>query len=316
MRRLFGLLAALTLFACGGVEPQAELTEFLPDDGAVDSEALRRRPDAGVPADAGATVRVMTWNAENFFDDVDDPRKEDTILTPAEVTAKTAALAAVVRTQSPDVLALQEVENETVLQRLAGELGLPHTALVPSYDFRGINVAVATRLPILRTVSHLGERLWAPDGSGPYRWARDCLEVHLAAPDGRELVVLVSHQTSQLDASAGSLKRQAQARRTREIADQLRTEDATRAVIIAGDMNDEPAAASIQLLVGDARWIDVATDVPDAERFSYYWRTPRRYDYLLPDEATAARRQSVTILHGPDVAAASDHAPVVATFAW
>ncbi|MBI5548910.1 MAG: endonuclease/exonuclease/phosphatase family protein [Deltaproteobacteria bacterium] len=330
MRRLFGLLASFGLFACGGldqppvtIEPpagedaQTAIVEAAgPDAGAmvtVDA-ALLTAPDAATPP--ATTVRVMTWNTENFFDDVDDPKREDTVVTTEEMDAKTAALAKVIQAQDPDVVSLQEVENEMVLQRLAAQTGLPFVALVPSYDFRGINVAVASRLPIARTVSHLGEKLYAPDGAGPYRWARDCLEVHLTAPDGRELVLLVNHQTSQLDTAAGDVKRQAQANRARSIADSLRTDDPSRAVIIAGDLNDEPSASSIGLLVSDGQWIDVATDVPDAERYTYVYNTPRRYDYLLPDAATAAKRTSVTIVHGDEVEAASDHSPVVATFAW
>lgn len=331
MRRLIGLLAALGLAACGGAGPTVMTIDPAAGDDAsavVDpagpDAGLVAFPDASEPAlpgpDASATpavtVRVMTWNTENFFDDQDDPYKEDTVVTTAEMDAKVAAVAEVIYAQAPDVVSLQEVENQSVLDKLAGMVGLPYTALVPSYDYRGINVAVASRLPITSTVSHLGEKFYAPNGAGPYRWARDCLEVHLAAPDGRDLVLLVNHQTSQLDTSSGDAKRQAQARRTRTIADGLIAADPTRAVIVAGDFNDLPDAASIGLLVADGAWIDVATDVPETDRYTYFWKTPRRYDYLMPDPATAARRTSVTIVHGDAVKAASDHSPVVATFAW
>ncbi|HEY3449920.1 MAG TPA: endonuclease/exonuclease/phosphatase family protein [Myxococcales bacterium] len=324
MRRLIGILASLTLVACGGLEqpPPANPDAAATGEDAGVAAVEPARPDAGAVAGPDAetppppppTVRVMTWNTENLFDDQDDPYKEDTVATTEAMEAKIAALAKVIAAQAPDVVSLQEVENDAVLRKLADAAGLPHTALVRSYDFRGINVAVASRLPISRTVSHLGEKFWAPDGSGPYRWARDCLEVHLAAPGGRDLVLLVNHQTSQLDTSTGEAKRQAQAGRARSIADALRDQDPDRAVIIAGDLNDEPGSASVGLIV-DGGYVDIANDVPEAERYTYVWNTPRRYDYLLPDPATAAARTRVSIVHGEDVKAASDHSPVVADFA-
>lgn len=323
MRRLVPLLSVLALSACGTADAPPAAPDSEPAgadagastvDPAAPDAATLAGPDARTPPPT-PNLRVMTWNVENFFDDQDDPDREDTVVTAAELEAKVAALAKVVGAQAPDVVALQEVENAAVLTRLADAVGLPYTALVRSYDFRGINVAVASRLPITRTVSHLGEKFYAPDGSGPYRWARDCLEAHLAGPNGREVVVLVNHQTSQLDTASGDDKRQAQAGRARSIADELRYLDPGRAVIIAGDMNDEPGSASIGLFLADGAYVDVATDVPEADRYTYFWKTPRRYDYLLPDPATAAARTAVAIVHGDDVKAASDHSPIVADFA-
>jgi len=321
MRTALPFLLVAVLTACGGVPP----TPLADPVSAMDAGALTEAPDAASipdasPAtipDAGSavTVRVMTWNTENFFDDVDDPKKEDTVVTTEQAQAKLDALAAAIQEQSPDILALQEVENVELLGKLGAKLGLPNVALVRSYDFRGINVGLATRYPITQTVSHLGEYLYAPDGQGPYRWARDCLEVHVASPAG-ELVLLVNHQTSQLDSTTGEVKRQSQSRRTREIADRLRAEVPTRPVFIVGDMNDEPPTASVGLLIAGAFFVDVANDVPEADRYTYVYKTKRRYDYLLPDAETAKHRLSVTIPHTPAVQAGSDHAPIVATFGW
>jgi len=81
-------------------------------------------------------------------------------------------------------------------------------------------------------------------------------------------------------------------------------------------MNDEPGSASVGQYLEGGAYVDVATDVPEAERYTYWWYSPRRYDYLFPDPATAAARTGVTIVHGDDVKAASDHSPVVADFAF
>ncbi len=318
MRSLLWIAACCVLSACQGAlnsSPEVEPGDASYRDSGVSPCDAATLADAGTLPDAGSTLRLMTWNAENLFDHLDDPKKEDTVLTPEAAETKVALVAATVREQAPDILAIQETENLELLTSLGARIDLPHVALVRSYDFRGINVGVASRFPITQTVSHLGEYLYAPGGNGPYRWARDCLEVHVAGPQG-PLVVLVNHQTSKLDTAAGDAKRQAQSRRTREIADRLRAEAPTRPVFIVGDMNDEPDSPSVGLLLAQGDFVDVATDVPDADRWTYRWQGPRRYDYLLPDRDTAARRRSTHIPHTPTVQAASDHAPIVATFAW
>lgn len=313
--RILAVLCALS--ACQTLPdspPEAETPDATAGDSGVIQCDAGTLPDAG-SVDGGATLRLMTWNAENLFDEVDDPKKEDTVLSPDEARSKLSRVASAIREQAPDIVALQETENLELLSTVGSQVGLPHVALVRSYDFRGINVGLASRFPITQTVSHLGEYLYSPGGAGPYRWARDCLEVHISAPNGA-LVVLVNHQTSKLDTAAGDAKRQAQSRRTREIADRLRAEVPTRPVFIVGDMNDEPPSPSVGLLVAGGDFVDVATDVPDGDRWTYVWQGPRRYDYLLPDRDTATRRLSVVIPHTAAVQAASDHAPIVATFGW
>lgn len=279
-------------------------------------------PDAGAgPADGGAHFTVVTWNVKNLFDEVNDPWKDDDVPTAAQVKAKLDQIGEVLRPLAPDVLALQEVENAGILDRLVdgqlSSLGLAHRRLVEAYDPRGIDVALATRVPITLAVSHalLDEQFYSPEGYGPYRWSRDCLEVHMDV-GSRTLVALVVHQISH---SSGSLenerKRQAQALKTRQIADALRAEDPQRLIVIVGDMNDDPDSVSMRQYTTGGTWIDVALDVPAHERWTYaYLGRLHRYDYILADVATAAWRTRVSIPHF-GAPYPSDHAPVTATFA-
>ena len=74
-----------------------------------------------------AQVRVMTWNVENLFLPGDDAGPD----TQATFDRKTAALAAVIDAETPDVLALQEVRPPEALDDLRGTLThhLPHAEL-------------------------------------------------------------------------------------------------------------------------------------------------------------------------------------------
>jgi len=278
--------------------------------------------DAGTPADAGRPTRppnftVMTWNVENLFDEKDDPDTDDTVLTSAQVEDKLTEVAAVVDLEGPDVLALQEIETFDLLRRLNLRLDakLPQYTLVPSHDPRGINVALMTRLPIVKTVSHATERFYAPDGSGPYSFPRDCLEVHLTLQDERNAVVLVNHQTSRLTYNSDR-KRQAQAKRTREIADALRAEDPARSVFIVGDMNDDPLAPSSQLYLAGGTWRDLAAELPSSDSYTYLYSGLKiRLDYVLSDETLLEWKEQVSIRHDDHVRVASDHFPIVVRYA-
>ena len=133
-------------------------------------------------------VTIMSFNAQNLFDNVDDPGKDDKAYLPlaakqndehiescneipveswrneclyldwsdAAVDHKLGVLAATIRQvnegQGADVIALQEVENVAILERLRKEhldgLGYLPAILVEGTDTRGIDVAFLSKLPI------------------------------------------------------------------------------------------------------------------------------------------------------------------------
>jgi hypothetical protein len=97
-----------------------------------------------------------------------------------------------------DVLCLQEVEDQDALDSFnrddLGPLGAgyPHRVVVEGNDPRRIDVAVCSRLPIVRTSSW---RFW-PDKSGDPVFGRDLLQAEITAPDGRSVHVFVNHLKS------------------------------------------------------------------------------------------------------------------------
>lgn len=144
---------------------------------------------SGPLAETGQRVSIMAFNVENLFDNVDDPAKDDaTYLALADkqdplhiagcnevevdrwrdqclnwdwsdavVDRKLAAVAAAILAagsgRGPDIVALQEIENLAIAERLRTEyLGAADyrpVVLVEGDDARGIDVAFLTRLPIV-----------------------------------------------------------------------------------------------------------------------------------------------------------------------
>ena len=144
---------------------------------------------AGLPASAPPAVTIMTFNAQNLFDNVDDPNKDDKAYLPIEAKQNDEHIAACneIRTtswrneclmldwsddaidhklgvmadtirqfadgQGADIIVFQEVENRAVLERLRVEhladAGYEPAILVEGDDDRGIDVAFLSKLPLV-----------------------------------------------------------------------------------------------------------------------------------------------------------------------
>ncbi|OFX22306.1 MAG: hypothetical protein A2V77_18800 [Anaeromyxobacter sp. RBG_16_69_14] len=259
-----------------------------------------------------STLRVVTWNVHDLFDEVDrttSPGDSDTVLTQMEVEAKLARLGRVLARLDADVVVLQEVENLGLLERLAaGPLaaGGYRAFLREGFDPRGIDVGVLARVPIVDCVSHLEDR--APGGAR--LWSRDLVEVHLDNFE-RPVVLLVNHLVSRLDASADG-RRLLQAARVREAVDELRATAACPVVLVLGDLNDLPGSAALRPLLGDGALADLGAGLSDVDSWTWSGGGAReRIDYaLLPrEDLTLVTR--VEVMSGPDITVASDHRPLL-----
>ena len=132
-------------------------------------------------------VSIMTFNVENLFDNVDDPDKDDKAYLPIEakqndahieecneievarwrdeclnldwsddaIDFKLGVLADAIRQidGGPDIVALQEIENLRMLERLnddyLADLGYSEAILIEGQDNRGIDVGFLSRLPVV-----------------------------------------------------------------------------------------------------------------------------------------------------------------------
>lgn len=273
------------------------------------------QPPQAAPRPVGrGTVRVATWNVHDLFDDLDrlmPPGDLDPVPAPEEVAAKLDRVAAVLRRLDADLVLLQEVETLALAEALAARTGHADARLLEAFDPRGIDVAVLSRLPIERYVSHLGEL--AADGTP--LWSRDCVELHAAAGE-RRLVLVGTHLISRVTDLPGA-RRLEQAARLREIADEVAAHDPGALVVAGGDLNDEPGSASLAPLLGDGEWLDPLAEAGLGETWTWLGLGGgARLDYLLLPRGQAWRAVSVAIVEGEDVIQASDHRPVVLDLSW
>ncbi|TJZ57506.1 endonuclease [Streptomyces piniterrae] len=218
---------------------------------------------------------IGTWNLENLF----RPGEEGGPETEAEYKAKLKGLADTIDRHAPDLLGVQEVGNPHALDDLLDLLdGNWHKALSKHPDQRGIRVGFISRLP-LTTIEEptafpapLGPVQVEDDGETADAMSRGALAVRVKPAHGPTVKVAVCHLKSKLltfpppppkrhfphgekerarYTAYALFRRGAEAVALRALADQLLDGNGrTNNVIVLGDFNDGPTAATTQILYG------------------------------------------------------------------
>lgn len=214
---------------------------------------------AGQPA----RLRLATWNLHNLFDEVDDPSVGDLTPSPSQVTKKLNNLGQALQVLGADVLAVQEVENRAILERLARANGYRYAILVEGNDTaRGIDVGLLSKVKVTGYASHREDRLPYVEGAGlDSRFSRDCLEVHLRTPE--PVVMLVNHFKSKVGKGKSSdCKRRAQAQRVAQIARSLAKRWPRSGLVVVGDLNDTLESWPLEPLARSGLFDPFATLAP------------------------------------------------------
>jgi len=264
-------------------------------------------------------LRIATFNAHNLFDDRPSGMTETE--EPAAYAAHLGALASVLSSLTADIVVLQEVEGLAALDDLAvaeQESGGPHhpvRVLVQGNDPRGINLGVLSRWPLDQVVSHRADTFGKGRPGGPFRYARDCLEIHLTY-SGRRTVLLAVHFKSKVPPDDPE-KRLAEAVHTRTIADDISDLDPAAAILILGDFNDGPESPAVLAVQGEGpnRYADTAASLPGAWTYEHSGQH-ELLDHQManPILASTLDRATIQIRHDGSQREASDHAPLAATY--
>ena len=261
----------------------------------------------GASADRPALIRVVSWNVHDLFDELDDPGTLDPPVPAAQVESRLELVAAVLRRLDADVVLLQEVERLPLLERLAARAGYPVARLLEGNDPRGIDVALLSRWPVPSYQGHATEL----GADGRQLWPRDAVEAEVALGEAR-LRLVGTHLSSRLSDPDGT-RRRLQSTRLRELADAAAEAHPAALLVVGGDLNDEATAPALAPLFADGRWLDGAGPAV-AGPAAWTWSDGRLLEAL--DHLAVAAGQGGDLLAGwvaggADVAAASDHRPVV-----
>ncbi|MEO6867046.1 MAG: endonuclease/exonuclease/phosphatase family protein [Gaiellales bacterium] len=305
-----------------------------------------------IPAASSSQLRVAQYNVQNLFDTVDDPTRRDQLTDPERYEIRLTKLALAVRDslKGADLIALQEVENQTVLDDLLARpelAGLNYrSVLVEGNDMRGIDTAMLYRADRLALESVETLTPAAPTDmrvaggsvdatklfSRPPLIAHFTLQGALAAVDGvREITAVANHFKSKVGENPKkAVRRDVQAATVGAWVDAYRAAQPGAHVLVIGDLNANPKDEAMKLLIRDPqgkdRLFDAPIALPKAERHTgYYQDRPTQLDHLL---ATPELHERLTGVEIPRINAGglgdpedpttphggSDHDPIVATY--
>jgi endonuclease/exonuclease/phosphatase family metal-dependent hydrolase len=300
----------------------------------------------------------MTWNVENLF----GPGGPAGVIDPVLHAEKLSNLAATVLAHRPDVVAVQEIGSPAAFDELAARLGrsYPHRVLSSYPDTRGIRVGFICARG--RRPADIAELSAFPPGAlravgqptGELTaMGRGALAITVIV-DGERVRVVTCHWKSKLVTYPGgrfhpaseseraqwsawaTIRRVAEAAACRVWAVEMLAR--VPLVVVAGDLNDTPDAATTQLLTGPAdrdleradkgdpvRLVSLAPWLPVDRAYSrVYQARAELIDHIFVSTPLARRDVTIEALvdHIEPIsdqpsrrrdAVWPDHAPVVAT---
>ena len=273
-----------------------------------------------LPLGAQERIRCVAYNVENLFDCVDDPLTDDDTFLPGsprhwtpsrywnKLHAIGRALTAVGEDRAPDLVALCEVENDSVLYDLVHRSSLRSVKyeylVTSSADPRGIDVALLYKPSTFRPFACRSLRLPAESTSG--RPVRDvlCVSGELVSADTLDL--LVCHLPSRLNGRRAAVLRRTVVQLVCHAVDSLAACRAVPHIVVLGDFNDTPHSKSLSPLTAGNRLLPVTYTLPGSYRYKGRWEqidhaflSPSLYDmsnnlHLSPRGAWMAQPDFLT----------------------
>jgi endonuclease/exonuclease/phosphatase family metal-dependent hydrolase len=325
------------------------------------------------------SFKVTTWNLENLF----EPNADSGDAVWGKYQQKLHGLADVILNINPDVLAVQEVGSSAAFNDLIDLLQgrYPHHTLSANPDSRGIRVGFLCKLEIEKTEDILAfpevgiSKVPGLDQQGNVievtSFGRGALRIQIVLNSVLPVSLITAHLKSKLltypsapdtprfspqnenerarVAGMALLKRTAEAVALRIKTNELLEGNAQQAVVVLGDMNDVPDAATTQILQGpggseigtlgfnrpdqgdDTRLFNLANLIPEEKRFSriYNGRKELIDHILVSQELLPGQPRKLPVLdslvnnslpsisddpRGTQGERISDHAPITATF--
>ncbi len=284
----------------------------------------------GRPHGRRGEAAITTFNVENLFDLENEPGKDDEGSTPTpaqlEVKLSKLTLAIVEELELPELLVVQEIENQQILQTLGDRVnavaGTSYIAVsFESSDVRGIEVGFlydAEAVTLLDAYRMSGPDVESAFGSSSPSPGREPL-VGVFEIAGLQITVVGNHFKSKggdeplfglnwPPERPTELQRKAQARVVRTFVNGLLEANPRALVVVAGDLNDfqfaEPGEGPdhplgiLQGGPGEVRLTNVIDSIFRPLRFTYvYDGNSQVLDHLLISPAAKYLFAGAEILH-------------------
>lgn len=205
-------------------------------------------------------LRIVSYNVENLFDTKDNPEKDDDEFLPkgmmkwndykywSKLRNITRVITAIGEMESPALIGLIEIENDSVLYDLTKRSPLRaqkyEYVCSNSPDLRGINVGLLYQRDKFKLLSKNEYQVRPLEKDG--RPTRNILHIMGKVISGDTLDVFVCHFPSRRDGQAASEPYRIKAAETlKQKTDSLFTIRHSANILIMGDFNDQPSDKSL-----------------------------------------------------------------------
>jgi predicted extracellular nuclease len=261
---------------------------------------------------------IATFNLNNHFDGTkDDPDSAEPVVTLADLTQKQEKLAFTLGKilNCPTIVALQEIENEQLLQSLAVATAsycgfIYEIAHQASSDSRGLDLAFLTdpdRVQLGAVTAYQGctfleTGITDPDAGCDGResplFGRPPLRVDLLV-DGQPYTLINNHFKSKREGEKETTnRRQQQAAHIANLTQALLAKNPQTALIVLGDFNDFEQSPTMQQMTIGTGLVNALATLPRSDRYTYIFDgVPQLIDGILVSDAVRATIEAVQILH-------------------
>ncbi len=309
-------LALLSICICACEDNKGDGSRGgLPDATTTTPDASDEGPGTRTPG----TLRVATFNVRRYFDTVCQSQScgsgaFEEVSSASAFATRTAQIAKGIEKLEADVVALQEIENQTCLDALTAKLKedgheFPVAVLGETGAAASVDVAVLARGTLGPVIKHRNDKITRPDGSTT-SFTREFLEVHVAFGAGAELVFFAAHFRSKVDDDPG--RRLAEASAARDIVTKAQTDNPSAIVVLGGDLNDTPGSDTLTTLEQGGSMVRLAADLSAADQGTYTFNGAKTaIDHLYAPKPSSTKYVAASALVVRDDArglGGSDHA--------
>lgn len=335
----------ISLFIAIGSQAPVRGSDKPAPDAFIELDAVVAAGPVEIDRSAARSLHVLSLNLNRLFDDIDNGNDENVLSSRRfQQRLQITATAFSERFGMPDVIALQEVENQNVLQQLAAEARRRHgvsyrTVLIEGQDVSGIDVGYLVRsdLEIRHSAALFAEaRLGFDDTalfSRPPLYLEICrrqacfalVNLHLRSMrginsknKGDRVARKRRQQAETIAAWTDRRQRSANVRSLLILGDFNALTPTDKHIDVAGTLRGAPDNRSTRLAARDLiepDLVDLTYRIPKNQRYSFVYRGRRQQlDYIYASQHFEARLESIAFARIDR--SLSDHAGLYARFAW
>lgn len=256
-------------------------------------------------------LRILWWNVNNLFDEINDPLKDDIVLTDGEYHNKINKITKVIKNINADMVGLAEIENIKILEEIASISGYTFFYLIEGNDPRGIDVCLLSKWKI-NYISH--KDLPVPyKGNKNYKFSRDCTEGSFYFKN-QEIHILLNHLKSKVGDKEKSLEKQkAQVKGILDIIHSIYKNNNSPNIIIMGDFNCERYSEPLNIL--EKSGLKIINYLYNGKKMYTYKKGKfvASLDYFILNNVLfdKVNNKSLKKIEGKEIENISDHFPIL-----